>query len=343
MAKKGSTELGKAFEYACILSLYNRYRLEQNVHMNVTDSFRTAQKNFYHADSRMQQDLLHAAYAAINVIERLEPRLPYPDDDAQLTLHLQSDAAGMSGDVRDILCIRRIGHWEIGISCKHNHYAVKHSRLSDQIDFGNEWFGIGCSRRYFSEVVPLFTRLREIRDSSRAQGNPALWKEMPDKAERCYRPVLQSFIDELKRLDEQHKNIPELLVRYLIGKRDFYKVITNDAKRYTRIEAINIEGTLNKSSAQHAAMVHVPALRLPTRFYSVDFKIGSNNTVLVACDCGWEISMRLHNASSKVEPSLKFDVQLESMPSSIYSESEPWDAEQVKRMAAESHVPYGDA
>ena len=38
--------------------------------------------------------------------------------------------------------------------------------------------------------------------------------------------------------------------------------------------------------------------------------------------------MRLHNASSKIEPSLKFDVQLISFPSSLYVQVEPWDIEQ---------------
>lgn len=37
--------------------------------------------------------------------------------------------------------------------------------------------------------------------------------------------------------------------------------------------------------------------------------------------------MRIHNASSKVEPSLKFDVQLISFPSSVYAQVEPWEDE----------------
>ena len=45
----------------------------------------------------------------------------------------------------------------------------------------------------------------------------------------------------------------------------------------------------------------------------------------MVCDEGWTISMRIHNASSRIEPSLKFDVQLVSLPSSIYAQMEPWD------------------
>ena len=39
--------------------------------------------------------------------------------------------------------------------------------------------------------------------------------------------------------------------------------------------------------------------------------------------------MRIHNASSRVEPSLKFDVQLVSFPSSVYTQTEPWDGPDV--------------
>ena len=42
----------------------------------------------------------------------------------------------------------------------------------------------------------------------------------------------------------------------------------------------------------------------------------------VVRDEGWTISMRIHNAS--VEPSLKFDVNLLSLPGSIHAQVEPW-------------------
>jgi len=47
--------------------------------------------------------------------------------------------------------------------------------------------------------------------------------------------------------------------------------------------------------------------------------------VLVVYDEGWEISMRLHNASTNVEPSLKFDAQLIAFPTPLLVMLEPWD------------------
>ena len=328
MAKKGSTELGKAFEYACLTALSARYRSSQPVRVEDSPQLMAARKNFRQASEQDRSNLMQAAMAAVRVIERLEPRLPHPGGDSPLILLLQPDAAGQKGDVRDVLCIRRKGEWELGLSCKHNHHAVKHSRLSDTLDFGKKWLGIPCSEQYFSAIRPLFDELRQMREESRESGTPALWEDLGEtaKMDRYYQPILDAFLAELRRLDEQCRDVPERLVRYLIGTHDFYKVITDDAHRCTRIEAANLSRTLNQPSGRHSPITQVPVLKMPTRFYSIDFKEDSKNTVIVACNHGWEISMRLHNASKRIEPSLKFDVQLESAPGTMYAETEPWDA-----------------
>jgi hypothetical protein len=155
-----------------------------------------------------------------------------------------------------------------------------------------------------------------------------LWEEVGDKAEKYYVPILQAFMDELKRIDEENKGkVPEALIRYLLGRYDFYKVITDDRNRTTRVEAINIAGTLNANSGKEKPITKVPVLKMPEQFYHIGFKPDSDNTVEVVCDEGWQISMRIHNASSRVEPSLKFDVQLVSFPSSLFTQTEPWDTD----------------
>ena len=273
----------------------------------------------------MKDHLDDAARASVRIIKRLEPQLCEVDGNEPLYLSLQADAAGIKGDVRDVLCLRKQNGWEIGLSCKHNHHAVKHSRLSDTIDFGKEWLGIPCSKTYFNKVVPLFTQLRVIRDASKTKGEPILWNNMSDKAEKYYIPILEAFIEELKRIATENVNIPEKLIRYLLGRYDFYKVITDDKNRTTRVEAVNIAGTLNKQSGHLKAITKIPLLKMPMQFYHIGFKPGSNNTIEVVCDEGWQISMRIHSASSKIEPSLKFDVNLISLPSSVYTQVEPWD------------------
>ena len=320
-----NTEYGKAYEYACLVALKEHLSSQTTGTISVTDSdaYRTAKNSFEKAEKEgSSNNLTRAANAAARVILRLEPQLQYGNGD--LTLAIQTDAQGIAGDVRDVVCIRGVNGWEIGISCKHNHHAVKHSRLSDTIDFGAEWLGIPCSKSYFDTVVPIFNELRDKRAEAIRNNTPLpLWNDIPDKAERYYIPILNAFLTEVKKLADNN-NVPSKLIEYMLGRYDFYKVITDDRKETTRVEAINIAGTLNKSANGHRSIVDVAKLKLPTRFYHMGMVPGSDNKVEIVCDEGWTLTMRIHNASSKIEPSLKFDVQLVSLPSSIHAQVEPW-------------------
>ena len=325
--KLSNTEQGKAYEYACLMSL-NRYLTDKDVGPVViteSEALDTARTAFEKAKREgLAEKLVLAADAASRVILRLEPQLEYGN--GPLTLVIQTDAQGIAGDVRDVVCIRSANGWEIGLSCKHNHQAVKHSRLSATIDFGKEWFGVPCSSTYFETVVPLFNELRDKRSSAVSNKEPLpLWNDIPDKTERYYIPVLKAFLAEMKRLSDQNSDIPRKLIEYMLGRYDFYKVITDDAHKTTRVEAINIAGTLNKSANGHKSLVDVSRLKLPTCFYHMDLVPGSDNKVAIVCDEGWTLTMRIHNASSKIEPSLKFDVQLISVPNSIHVQVEPWE------------------
>lgn len=324
------TKNGKAFEYACVIAMNNALSQYGEIKIERSSQLDTAKRLYEEIDSEMKESLDKAAEAAVRVVERLEPYLWNSNGFEPLVISLQSDAAGIKGDVRDVLCIRDQSGWEIGFSCKHNHHAVKHSRLSDTIDFGKDWLGIPASKEYFNAVIPLFSELRKYRDDSKNAGSPMLWDEIPNKSERYYKPILQAFMNELKKIANSNVGVPEKLIRYLLGRNDFYKVITDDNNRTTRVEAINISGSLNKESGKEKSIAKVPVLKMPKQFYHIDFKTGSDNTIEVVCDEGWQISMRIHNASSRVEPSLKFDVQLISFPSSVYSQVEPWESNEEK-------------
>lgn len=169
----------------------------------------------------------------------------------------------------------------------------------DTLDFGKEWFNIPCSEQYFTDVRPLFSELRNMREKGRIAGQPALCSAILEKTNRYYVPILRAFLDELNRLARANTNIPELLIHYLTG-------------------------ALNKPSGKLRPIVDVPRLKFPKRIYHAGFKPGSDNTIEVVCDEGWAISMRIHNASSKVEPSLKFDVNLIALPGSMHAQVEPW-------------------
>ena len=319
------TVYGKAFEYACVKAFYDRLSGTQPVVIIDSAPMETAHSFYYELAENKRMNMTLAADAAVHVIKKLEPQLCYPDKNYPLFLSLQSDASGQAGDVRDVLCIRNQNDWEIGLSCKHNHFAVKHSRLSATINFGRDWFGISNSDNYFHNIVPVFEELKDIRNNSIASGRVALWRDIPKKEERFYVPILEAFITELTSLHINNSTlIPSRLIQYLIGRNDFYKVISVENNKYTRVDAINIYGTLNKQSEGKSSIIKVPKLHLPHEFYYIGFVPNSKNTIRIVCDEGWEISMRIHNASSRVEPSLKFDVNLVSMPVTICSQIQPW-------------------
>lgn len=293
-------------------------KLENRTNIQVINSkqLETARIAYLSYDKR--NDLDRAADAGINVIDKLEPKLH--NGSSPLTLTIQQDVKGQEGDVRDVVAIRNDEKWEMGISCKHNHAAVKHSRLSATIDIGESWFGYNSTSQYFSEVQPIFNELSDLRDKGWN------WKEIDDKTERYYIPILKAFMSELRRLDYAYPNeIPRRLISYLLGNNDFYKAIAKTREENTAIQGFNLYGTLNQSSNDgEKPQLRTPKIKLPNRFYNIDFKPKSNTTILIACDEGWTVSCRIHSAATKVEKSLKLDVQLVGIPPSIHQHTESW-------------------
>ncbi|MBO7388465.1 MAG: HaeIII family restriction endonuclease, partial [Methanomicrobium sp.] len=70
--------------------------------------------------------------------------------------------------------------------------------------------------------------------------------------------------------------------------------------------------------------ISVPIVELPSRIVALEFKPNSENTVEMYLDNGWQLSFRIHNASTKVESSLKFDIQIISMPVSVLNIECKW-------------------
>lgn len=132
-------------------------------------------------------------------------------------------------------------------------------------------------------------------------------------------PLLRAFMNEVKRSYAEHPDIPRKMVEYLLGEFDFYKIISVDSRRVTRIQGFNLHGTLNRAASRRRAYINVPIVPLPTRIVSLDYKPSSGNTVELYLDGGWQFSFRIHNAKTEVESSLKFDIQMVGIPATILS------------------------
>lgn len=272
-------------------------------------------------ENELRETMKVAARAGVDSLVQLEPKMSDGQDTLELTL--QEDARGQEGDVRDIIIVRDSINWEIGISVKHNHTAVKHSRLSATINFGRDWFGLDNTETYISDVRPIFTRLTELK------GRGALWSSIPDKEESIYIPLLRAFMDEVIRLNEANPGVvPGSLLKYLIGRKDFYKLIADSSRRTTVLQSFNLNRTLNTASESWQPVLKVGNVELPTRILHFDFRESqtglSSTTVELTLNNGWTVRFRIHNASSKVEPSLKFDIKLHGVPSDMFSNSVSW-------------------
>jgi HaeIII restriction endonuclease len=310
------TKTGKAFEYALLNSFLERLEIVTSVTVFENEPYKTAKKCFDSFDETEKGLYNLNASFAVNFLIDLEPRLSNGIDKSDiLQLEIVSDKQGQTGDVRDVLAIRSLQKWEIGISAKNNHRAVKHSRLSNDINFGEKWLGISCSPNYFEEVKPIFDELAKLRTASKAKQK---WSTLGDYHTSVYVPILNAFKKELLKLDKENPEIiAQNLVQYLIGNQDFYKVIKG--KNKVEIQAYNLHGTLNLPFDKIKPKIKVSKLKLPNRLIEVVFQDNSQTTLLVTLTEGWQISFRIHNASSRIEPSLKFDINLVSAPHTLFA------------------------
>jgi len=285
-------DMGHAFEngIAVSLSRYLPAAIEQSTQMQ------KAMQCFQSCPSDEQQNIVKASSEATAFLVAHDDRLSEHD----CSVMLQSDQMGKFGDVRDVIVHNANLDEDVGISTKNRHWAVKHSRLSERIDFGADWFGIRCSDRYFHQVTPIFREL----NSRRRRGNQ--WRDIPNKKQLYYMPILQAFHTEMQSLFQSRPNeVARGLVKYLLGKYDYYKVIKENSE--VSMMSFNIDGSLRWGSR----------LPLPSRIIEISQKPSSETTLIITFDQGWQISFRIHNASTFVEPSLKFDINIIGLPSTV--------------------------
>ncbi|MBZ7992631.1 HaeIII family restriction endonuclease [Campylobacter sp. RM9333] len=302
MSNKSNNQ-GRAYEFAYLINLEYEIGKHRKVKVIENSSYKAAKKAWDSLND-IEKDMYEiSALAGIGKIFELEPLILENSND-EVELSIQSDDKGKDADVRDVLIKRNDISWEIGLSIKHNHFAVKHSRLSKKLDFGQKWYGFKCSDNYWNEIKPIFDFL----DNSKG----LKWSELHNKDD-VYISLLNAFRNEiLQQYALNQGKVAKSMVEYLLGEFDFYKLISIDKKQTTQIQAYNMHGDLGKKS-----QVEVPLVCLPNQIIYLDFKKDSKNTLELYLNNGWQFSFRIHNASTMVESSLKFDVQIIGMPVSV--------------------------
>ncbi len=319
MNNANNNTYGRAYEYACLTQLAELVAQVHSVEIVRDNHFAATERSWNEIDDKLRDKLIRSGKAAAETILTLE-KLIIADGNDSTVLSIQPDQAGGAGDVRDILIRRKDRSWEVGLSIKHNNFAVKHSRLAKTLDFGDKWFGVKCSDDYWSEVKPIFDYL-DAEHKKKIE-----WKNLPNKEMDVYVPLLKAFLSELERVYTTDQTIPQRLVEYLLGRYDFYKVISLDNEKLTRIQPVNLHGTLNKPDGMNKPTLVIPVSALPTRIIAAGMRPGSANTAELFLDKGWQFSFRIHNASTVVESSLKFDIKFEGLPVTIISINTPWSS-----------------
>lgn len=309
MSSKSNNQ-GRAYEYICLHTLNNAIGRIRNSEIEKNSCYEAAEHAWNTLSGAEKALYTLSAKSTIDTIFALEPNIIEKENDV-LKLYIQSDEHGEVADVRDIIIQRKDIVWEIGLSIKHNHMAVKHSRLGKVLDFGEKWYGIKCSDDYWNEVKPIFDFL----DVEKSKGT--YFRDLNSKEDDVYVPLLNAFMREVKKQVENDSSIPRKLVEYLLSKYDFYKVISIDSQRITTIQSFNMYGTLNLPSKTQAPTLEVPVIDLPTSLLYIGFKPKSKTTVIMSFDNGWQFSFRIHNAKDIVESSLKFDIQIAGIPADV--------------------------
>jgi hypothetical protein len=329
---------GYAFEYAIIVSIpeavddwiANHREGTRNFRIIEDDAFLNIQESFQLTDPPLQEIMLQAARAGLRIVLDMEPRIIHASVEDPILISSNPATRGITGDVRDIILIRQLNpsrrrsiilspdnvdqHWEIGISAKWNNDVIKNSRLAEHLDFCQSWFGFPCSQQYWDEIL---APMQYIHDH-----DGRMWRDLPNKREKVYLSMIMAFIDEINHQSRLHPNLPQLLVEYLIGRYDFYKLMTVKANRITNIQAFNLHGNLNQDCSGIPPLISIPhqSNQRPTRIVTIDRFRDRESWVEIILDNGWQFTLRLHNAESEIAPTLKFDIRFLGNPLNTWSE-----------------------
>ena len=142
-------DMGRAFEYGIAVSMSSIIPAE----VIDNEQIQNSKSCFESCPNNEKQKIVKASSESTAFLVAHEKEF---SDTRGFTIQIQTDQMGGQGDVRDVIIRNNSTGKEIGISAKNRHFAVKHSRLSEQIDFGSSWFGLPCSSDYFHMLSILF-------------------------------------------------------------------------------------------------------------------------------------------------------------------------------------------
>ena len=206
-------------------------------------------------------------------------------NDELIEIDRLSDSFGMKGDVTDIRI--KSGTKTLNISCKNNNTSVKHQRPGTT----PEHFGLQNNDN-LSKIFKV--RYSEINsnfylESKSKNLNLKYYNEIEEKKKTKY--LYNPICNLVSEFINSNSSKGDIYQKFLLGHTDYTQII------------------LNKKNIEIKEFSNLPKSNLVSSF------INNNGHIIVDFHNSIILSMRLHNASSKITEtgSLKFDTKIEKM------------------------------
>lgn len=242
------------------------------------DQLRDASK-LAQLDSLLLNELTQAANALL--LKWLNPQFQLSNQPS-ITVDRLPDQN--KNDVTDICLTSR--SWTVNLSLKHNHTALRHQRPGTTPKHCGFLQG-SVEMQQFRQKYRVITQ-----EFMQHIGQAKLFAELPSALieQHLYTPVC-NLVSQF--INSHASTCTTQLFQYLVGDVNYYKIIVDTHAR-----------TL---SIQQFAEIQMPTNLIATV---------NKQYVYLSFDNGWEISMRLHTASSQLKssPSLKFDTKALNNP-----------------------------
>lgn len=203
---------------------------------------------------------------------------------------LTDDEAKKKGDVTDIRIFS--GEEIINLSIKHGHGALKHQRPPTTAQ------RCGCAkgskedigfRKGYKVIIDNFLTLSKKLAPTARKFNDLLCLDKEFIFDHLYLPICKYVTKTINELCVG-KERTQALFSFLVGTTSFYKIIDHDDK---------------------VCILDFNSIGLPDKVIA---RMEGKSYIYLDFSNGWELSLRLHTASSKLGNSLKFDTQPKQLP-----------------------------
>ena len=276
-----SNDIGRALEYKIVNFITQKIRSVELLQNTPNDQYR---------DGEYYSKLNHAlkikyTKSAEKVFEWLENKFALSQANI-IKIRRLTDAEAIRGDVTDIRIY--VDNEVTNLSIKHNHRALKHQRPSatpKQCGLGKN---TELSKNF--KVDYKSVSLDFLQASKKLSPSATLFKELKDINydfidDHLYSPMCKLVLELLNKVSSKPVNA-QAYFDFLVGNNDFHKIMVFDS-------VVEI-----KEFASLPVVTSMQVTQINKSNIGIKF---SNN---------WEIKMRLHTASSRLETvSLKFDTQ----------------------------------